>query len=235
MTTENWLQEHLARDPAMTIRQALREGPKRKIELRRATHLSRPTIDKYLRTLQTRHEVDREGMVFHLSDKGLAELETVEHVTRLAQRPPPTDRMQRVDRSDAGITFPVGGGGSRVFRDVEALSGQKLLACYVCGKCSAGCPLAALMDIPPHQVIRLLQLGQDEEVLHARTPWLCSSCFTCATRCPRGINLAAVMEALRALALRKGVDHVSPSHLSASLRSAAPQLALVSCFRKLSA
>ncbi len=234
MTTETWLQEHLAHDPAMQIRQALREGPKRKSELRHATHLSRPTIDKYLRTLQNRREVDRDGRRFHLNDKGLAELETVAHVLQLTQRLPAANRAQEA-RTVTGITLPAGDGRSQVFREVETLSGQTLFACYVCGKCSAGCPIASLMDVPPHQVIRLLQLGQDEEVLATNTPWLCSSCFTCATRCPRGVNLTAVMEAVRALVLRKGVDHVSPSHIPASIRAEAPQLALVSCLRKLSA
>ncbi len=234
MTTETWVQEHLARDPAMRIRQALREGPKRKSELRHVTHLSRPTIDKYLRTLQDQQEVNRDGRYFHLNDKGLAELKTAEHVLQLTQHLPAVDQAQE-PRAVTGITLPAGGGRSRVFREVEALSGQKLFACYVCGKCSAGCPIASLMDVPPHQIIRLLQLGQDEEVLGARTPWLCSSCFTCATRCPRGVNLTAVMEAVRALVLRKGVDHVSPSRIPASLRAEAPQLALVSCLRKLSA
>ena len=235
MTAETWLQEHLARDPAMRIRKALREGPKRKSELRHVTHLSRPTIDKYLRTLQDRREVDRDGRRFHLNDKGLTELETVEHALQLVQRPPAVNQTQQDPRAVTGITMPAEGGRSRVFQEVEALSGQNLFACYVCGKCSAGCPIASLMDVPPHQVIRLLQLGQDEEVLATRTPWLCSSCFTCATRCPRGVNLTAIMEAVRALVLRKGVDHVSPSHIPASLRAEAPQLALVSCLRKLSA
>ena len=43
---------------------------------------------------------------------------------------------------------------------VETLSGQKLLACYQCGRCSAGCPVVEEMDIIPSEVIRLLQLGQ---------------------------------------------------------------------------
>jgi len=123
---------------------------------------------------------------------------------------------------------------SGFMRKVEELSGQNLLSCYVCGKCSAGCPITSLMDVQPHQIMRLIQLGQEGEVLASRTIWLCTSCFTCASRCPRGINFTAVMDALRTFLLRKGVDQTSPSSLPPSLLTEAPQLALVSCLRKLS-
>jgi ferredoxin len=235
MKTRNWLQEHIARENAMKIRKALQEAPKRKIELSRATRLSRPTIDKYIMALQESNEVYRKGRVFHLSKKGLVELEGLELLKRLSQRKPPVDStILEVYRAFAGIKISADVVRSRFISEVENLSGQKILSCYICGKCSAGCPISSLMDIQPHQVIRLIQLGQEEEVLKSRTIWLCSSCFTCASRCPRGINLAAIMETLRALVLRRGVDHVSPSKIPSSILAEAPQLALVSCLRKLS-
>ncbi len=88
---------------------------------------------------------------------------------------------------------------------VEEISGQDIKNCYQCGKCSAGCPIAADMELMPNQVIRLLQLGLVDEALRSRTIRLCASCETCTTRCPREVDLAAVMDALRNLALRQRI------------------------------
>jgi heterodisulfide reductase subunit C len=67
-------------------------------------------------------------------------------------------------------------------------------ACYQCRKCSCGCPLTFAMDLLPHQVIQLALLGQEEKVLASNTIWVCSSCETCTTRCPNGIDIAGVMD-----------------------------------------
>jgi len=88
---------------------------------------------------------------------------------------------------------------------VENQSGQSVLRCYQCGKCSAGCPVAYAMDFSPRQVMRAVQLGLKSELLHSRAIWLCVSCETCSVRCPREIDVAKVFETLRIIALREDI------------------------------
>ena len=116
-------------------------------------------------------------------------------------------------------------------RQVEEISGQDLLACNQCGKCSAGCPVVAVMDLLPSQVIRMAQLGM-EDVLECNTIWICASCLTCVTRCPKGVDLPRLMEALRQIALRQGAAKLDLSALPPELMKEVPQLAIVGGFRK---
>jgi len=115
---------------------------------------------------------------------------------------------------------------------IEELSGQKLLACYQCGKCSAGCPAVSQMDILPNQIIRFAQLGLKEELLESKSIWVCASCYTCNVRCPKGIKIAEVMEALRQVLLRKRCDHVEIPKLTNEEKTSVPAIALISNFRK---
>lgn len=117
---------------------------------------------------------------------------------------------------------------------ITDMSRQNLRLCYQCGKCSAGCPIADSMDVPPHKVIRLLQLGEVEEAMRSKTIWACAACFTCATRCPKGVDLSKIMEALRSLLLRKGTYRLRPEAIPAGVLSKAPQQGLVAGLRKYS-
>jgi heterodisulfide reductase subunit C len=115
---------------------------------------------------------------------------------------------------------------------VEELSGQNLMVCYQCGKCSAGCPAVSEMDILPNQIIRFAQLGLKEELLKSKAIWVCASCLTCNARCPKGINIAEVIEAIRQILLRKRQDHVKVDELTEEEREDVPPIALISNFRK---
>ena len=115
---------------------------------------------------------------------------------------------------------------------VEELSGQNLMVCYQCGKCSAGCPAVSSMDILPNQIIRLAQLGLQDELSRSKSIWICASCMTCNTRCPKGINIAEVIEAIRQIILRKGKDQVKLKDLTKAEKTDVPPIALISNFRK---
>ncbi len=115
---------------------------------------------------------------------------------------------------------------------IQELSGQNLLACYQCGKCSAGCPAVSEMDILPNQIIRFAQLGFKDELLKSKAIWICASCMTCNARCPKGINIAEIIEALRQFLLRKREDHVEVDKLSDKEKEDVPPIALISNFRK---
>ena len=83
--------------------------------------------------------------------------------------------------------------------------GQNVYLCYQCIKCSSGCPMSEFFDWQPNQVMRALQLGQEDIALQSQTPWLCASCQTCTTRCPQGLDINAIMDFLTREALERGL------------------------------
>jgi heterodisulfide reductase subunit C len=94
--------------------------------------------------------------------------------------------------------------------EVEAHGGKGVHLCYQCGSCSGGCPVVFMMDYTPRKLMRMINLGMKDQVLQSGTIWVCASCFTCTTRCPRGIDIAKVMTACRDIALKEGRDVENP-------------------------
>jgi heterodisulfide reductase subunit C len=90
-------------------------------------------------------------------------------------------------------------------KKIEDLSGQKISACFQCEKCTNGCPVTFAMDVLPHKLMRMLQMGLLNEALQSDTIWVCASCETCSTRCPNDIDIAHVMDTLRQLSQKEGV------------------------------
>jgi len=89
--------------------------------------------------------------------------------------------------------------------------GENVFLCYQCQKCSSGCPVAEHFDLAPNQLMRAIQFGQKEMVLHSTTIWLCAMCETCATRCPHDINITKIMDALKIMAKNEGIAPKVPS------------------------
>lgn len=95
-------------------------------------------------------------------------------------------------------------------REIERKTGQNAFLCYQCIRCSSGCPLTEFFDYNPNQIMRLVQIGDEETALQAKTPWLCASCLTCTTRCPQGLDIARIMESLTQVALARGIEPKVP-------------------------
>jgi heterodisulfide reductase subunit C len=118
-------------------------------------------------------------------------------------------------------------------RKVMEISGQNVQQCFQCGTCSGSCPMNEELSLLPRQVMIMLQYGQSEALDLANTAWVCASCHTCQVRCPRGIDIPKVMEALRLIKLRQNVNHLEPYNLGKETIHDAPQIAMVSTFRKM--
>jgi heterodisulfide reductase subunit C2 len=86
-----------------------------------------------------------------------------------------------------------------VARAVAADLGENVYKCYQCKRCTAGCPVAPLGDLHPAQIIRAVQLGDLDAAVNSKFIWLCTGCVTCSTRCPQEIDVAGVMDELRAI------------------------------------
>jgi heterodisulfide reductase subunit C len=96
-------------------------------------------------------------------------------------------------------------GISAFLNDVLKTQGGKLvLECYQCGTCSGSCPVIDEMEYGPRQIMHLIQLGKEAEVLSCRDMWRCVSCYACASRCPRSIEITDLMADLRRIAIDRG-------------------------------
>jgi heterodisulfide reductase subunit C2 len=104
------------------------------------------------------------------------------------------------------ITIKKSKAGEKLKDTVEKISGVDLSVCLQCRKCSSGCPVGKLAKSRPSELIRRLHLNAGDELLESDLLWMCVSCETCSARCPMGIDVAAVMDALRKVSRVKGAS-----------------------------
>ena len=115
------------------------------------------------------------------------------------------------------------------------ISGVNPLKCMRCGKCSATCPSYEEMEYHPHQFVYMVETGDIEPLLNSESLYKCLSCFACVERCPRGVEPAKLVEAIRLIKIRQQdanrmtADDVPPA---AEADADLPQQAVVSAFRK---
>ena len=115
------------------------------------------------------------------------------------------------------------------------ISGVNPKKCMRCGKCSGTCPAYDEMEYHPHQFVYMVETGNIEPLLHSESVYKCLSCFACVERCPRGVEPANVIEAVRLMQIRQqGENHLKADDVPGKLGADLPQQAIVSAFRKYS-
>ena len=117
--------------------------------------------------------------------------------------------------------------------EIIRMSGVNTSKCMKCGKCSATCPAYAEMEYHPHQFVNMVECGDIEPLLNSDSLYKCLSCFACIDRCPRGVEPAKVVEAVRLVATRKqGANHMTANDVPEKIDEDIPQQLLVRAFRK---
>lgn len=127
-------------------------------------------------------------------------------------------------------------GRREIFMEKEQIllmSGAPVRQCMRCGKCSASCPSYEEMEYHPHQFVALVERGDVERLMRSPSIYRCLTCFACVERCPRGVEPAKVVEAVRLEAVRRqGMNHLKPDDVPRLLDEDLPQQAVVAAFRK---
>lgn len=117
--------------------------------------------------------------------------------------------------------------------EILRISGVNPRKCMKCGKCSATCPAYDEMEYHPHQFVSMVQKGKIEELMQSKSIYRCLSCFACIDRCPRNVEPAKLVEAVRLAVVRQqGMSHMRPDDVPELWNEDLPQQAIVSAMRK---
>ena len=119
--------------------------------------------------------------------------------------------------------------------DILRISGVDPSRCMQCGKCSGACPSYDEMEYHPHQFVAMVRRGQLDRLMESNAIYQCLSCFACVERCPRNVEPAKLIEAVRLAVIRQqGMNHMKSDDVPAQLDAELPQQAIVSALRKYS-
>ena len=113
------------------------------------------------------------------------------------------------------------------------MSGVNVRKCMRCGKCSGTCPAYDEMEYHPHEFVYMVERGDIEPLLKSESLYKCLTCFACVDRCPRDVEPAKLVEAVRLMVIRQqGKNHLKPDQIPEMLDEELPQQAIVSALRK---
>jgi heterodisulfide reductase subunit C len=119
--------------------------------------------------------------------------------------------------------------------EIIRASGVNPKKCMRCGKCSATCPAYDEMEYHPHQFVYMVEKGEIDKLMASPSVFKCLTCFACVERCPRGVEPAKLIEAVRLEVVKQqGMNHLKPDQIPALLDDEMPQQAIVTAFRKYS-
>jgi heterodisulfide reductase subunit C len=117
--------------------------------------------------------------------------------------------------------------------EILRISGVNPRKCMKCGKCSGTCPSYDEMEFHPHQFVSMVESGNIEPLMASDSLYKCLTCFACVERCPRQVEPAKLIEAVRLAVIRQqGKNHLKPDRIPALLDEDMPQQALVTAMRK---
>ena len=122
-----------------------------------------------------------------------------------------------------------------VRENILRISGSNVTKCMKCGKCSGTCPAYDEMEYHPHQFVYMVESGDIEPLMNSKSLYKCLTCFACVDRCPRGVEPAKLVEAVRLEVIRQqGKNRLKADEIPAIVNADEniPQQALVSAFRK---
>lgn len=98
-----------------------------------------------------------------------------------------------------------------VYQNVEM--GHWIKLCMQCGVCAGSCPLGPHWEYSPRQLFQMVRSGKSEEVLKSSSMWMCTSCYNCIVRCPRGLPITHIVHGLARHAVEKG--YADPNQVTA--------------------
>ena len=116
---------------------------------------------------------------------------------------------------------------------IASISGVNPRKCMKCGKCSGACPAYDEMEYHPHQFVSMVESGRLDELMASKGIYTCLSCFACIESCPRSVEPARLIQAVRLAVIRQqGNNHLTPQQIPPLLDDELPQQAITSAFRK---
>jgi heterodisulfide reductase subunit C len=88
---------------------------------------------------------------------------------------------------------------------VLAKTGRGVADCFQCMKCTSGCTALKLLELKPHEIMRLVEWGFLDELVTSGISWTCATCLKCTERCPQKASPYHAIMALRNIAVEKEV------------------------------